>query len=343
MRSAQITIKDIASRLGISPSTVSRALRNHPDISDETKKAVRDLARDLNYEPNAIALSLRSSKSNIIGLIIPEIVHYFFSQVISGIEDVAYDAGYHVMICQSNESYIREVKNVEALLSSRIEGLLVSLSKETRDFSHFKNLSKKNIPIVFFDRICEDMDTDRVVVDDFLGAYLATKHLAGIGCKRIAHLGTTQDLLIGKNRYNGYLKALGEFNLPVDNRLIIRCDNYNAARLVTKRLIYELQPPDGIFAVNDLTAIGACQTIKESRMKIPEDIAVVGFSNGIYSTMCDPPLTTIEQFGYQLGQKSARLILDRILSSEDYPAIIEQIEPQLIIRESTVKKKSYQY
>jgi DNA-binding LacI/PurR family transcriptional regulator len=343
MRSAQITIKDIASRLGISPSTVSRALRDHPDISEETKKTVRRLAEELNYEPNAIALSLQSSKSNIIGLIIPEIVHYFFSQVISGIEDVAYDAGYHVMICQSNESYIREVKNVQALLSSRIEGLLVSLSKETRDFTHFKNLEKKNIPIVFFDRICGEMETDRVVVDDFNGAYMAVGHLAEIGCKRIAHLGTTQDLQIGINRYNGYIKALKDHNLPVDERLIVRCDTNKAARLVTKRLIFELNPPDGIFAVNDLTAIGACQTIKENGLNIPEDIAVVGFSNGIYSTMTDPPLTTVEQFGYQIGQKSASLLFDRILASKDYPAVTEEIETQLIIRGSTVKKKVYPY
>lgn len=341
MRSAQVTIKDIASRLGISPSTVSRALSDHPDISAETKKAVHDLADQLNYEPNAMAQGLRSSKSNIIGLIIPEIVHYFFSQVISGIEDVAYDAGYQVMICQSNESYIREVKNVQALLSSRIEGLLVSLSKETRDFSHFKNLRKKNIPIVFFDRICEEMDTDRVVADDFNGAYMAVKHLVEIGCKRIAHLGTTSDLQIGRNRYDGYIKAMKDHNLPIDTRLIVRCDTYKAARLITKRLIYELNPPDGICTVNDLTAIGACQTIKENGLKIPEDIAVVGFSNGIYSTMTDPPLTTVEQFGYQMGQKSARLILDRILSVQDYPAITERLDTQLITRESTVRKKNY--
>ncbi len=183
MRSSQVTIKDIAAQLGISPSTVSRALKNHPEISVETKQAVKELAKKLNYEPNAIALSLRSSKSNIIGLVIPEIVHYFFSQVISGIEDVAYDADYHVMICQSNESYIREVKNIQTLLSSRIEGLLVSLSKETRDFSHFRNLNKKNIPIVFFDRICEELETDNVIVNDYKGAYEAVEHLIGMGCK----------------------------------------------------------------------------------------------------------------------------------------------------------------
>lgn len=339
MRSSQVTIKDIAAELGISPSTVSRALKNHPEISEETKRAVKELAKKLNYEPNAIALSLQSSKSNIIGLVIPEIVHYFFSQVISGIEDVAYDAGYHVMICQSNESYIREVKNIQTLLSSRIEGLLVSLSKETRDFSHFRNLNKKNIPIVFFDRICEELETDHVIVNDFKGAYDAVEHLINMGCKRIAHLATSQDLIIGRNRYNGYIKALKDNNLTIDERLVVRCDTHKAARLVTKRLIYEIQPPDGIFAVNDLTAIGALQTVKENGLRIPEDIKVIGFSNGIYSTMTDPPLSTVEQFGYLMGQKAARMVLDRILSRENYPVRIEEIETQLIIRESTVKRK----
>jgi len=343
MRSSQVTIKDIAKQLGISPSTVSRALKNHPEISEETKRAVNELAKKLNYEPNAIALSLQSSKSNIIGLIIPEIVHYFFSQVISGIEDVAYDAGYHVMICQSNESYIREVKNIQTLLSSRIEGLLVSLSKETRDFSHFRNLNKKNIPIVFFDRICEELETDHVIVNDYKGAYDAVEHLINMGCKKIAHLATTLDLVIGRNRYNGYIKALEDYALAIDERLIVRCDTHKAARLVTKRLIYEIHPPDGIFAVNDMTAIGALQTIKENGLRIPEDIKVIGFGNGIYSTMTDPPLSTVEQFGYVMGQKAARMVLDRILSRENYPARIEEIETQLIIRESTVKGKLLSY
>jgi DNA-binding LacI/PurR family transcriptional regulator len=343
MRSSQVTIKDIAELLGISPSTVSRALKNHPEISEETKRAVNDLARKLNYEPNAIALSLQSSKSYVIGLIIPEIVHYFFSQVISGIEDVAYDAGYHVMICQSNESYIREVKNIQTLLSSRIEGLLVSLSKETRDFSHFRNLNKKNIPIVFFDRISKELETDHVIVNDYKGAFDAVEHLIDLGCKRIAHLSTTQDLLIGRNRFNGYIDALKKHNLAIDERLIVRCDTHKAARLVAKRLIYEIHPPDGIFAVNDLAAIGALQTVKENGLRIPEDIKIIGFGNGIYSTMTDPPLSTIEQFGYIMGQKAARMVLDRILNQEDYPPRIEEIESQLIIRESTCKKRPSLY
>ena len=213
MRSAQVTIKDIAKQLGISPSTVSRALKDHPEISQATKKAVVELAKKLNYEPNAVALSLRSSRSNVIGLLIPEIVHYFFSQVISGIEDVAHDAGFQVMICQSNESYQREVENVNTLLHSRIEGLLACLSKETKDFSHFRNLLGKNIPIVFFDRTSDELDTDKVKVTDYKGAYDAVKHLIDIGCKRIAHLATSEDLEIGRERYSGFVQALKDFFL----------------------------------------------------------------------------------------------------------------------------------
>jgi DNA-binding LacI/PurR family transcriptional regulator len=341
MRSAQVTIKDIAEKLGISPSTVSRALKDHPDISKATKKAVRELAAELNYEPNAIALSLLSSRSNIIGLIIPEIVHYFFSQVISGIEDVAYDAGYHVIICQSNESYSREAKNVQALLSSRIEGLLLSISKETRDLDHLRNLRKKNIPIVFFDRIPKDFEADHVIIDDYNGAYQATKHLIDVGCKRIAHLGTSHDMGIGRDRYEGFIQALKDHNLPIDERLIVDCDTYKAARLMTRRLIFELNPADGIFAVNDRTAIGALQTARECGKKIPEELAVVGFSNGIYSNMTEPPLTTVEQFGYKMGQEAVRMLLERLFSREDYPPARKVIESQLIIRGSTVKQRSY--
>ncbi len=341
MRSAQVTIKDIARELGISPSTVSKALKDHPDISKDTKMAVRKLAAKFNYKPNALALSLRNSKSNTIGLIIPEVVHFFFSTVVSGIEDVAYDAGYNVMMCQSNESYFREVKNAQALLSSRIEGLLVSVSKDTKDFSHFYNFKKNNIPIVFFDRICEEMETDRVIVDDFKGAYDAVNHLISIGCKRIAHFGTTSDLLIGKYRREGYIQALKDNNLPVDENLILECDSYKAARLITKRLIYERQPPDGIFSVNDLTAIGALQTIKENGFNIPEDFKIAGFGNGNYTTMTDPPLTTVEQYGYKIGEKAATLLLDRLLRGDDYPSITEKIDPQLIIRKSTILRKEY--
>ena len=186
--SSPITIKDIAKALNISASTVSRALKNHPDISRETKNAVNELAAKLRYKPNAVALSLKNSRTNTIGVIIPEVVHYFFSSVISGIEDVTYEAGYNVMVCQSNERYEREVINAQALESNRVEGALVSISKETHDFSHLQYLEDNGIPLVFFDRAPEDLDVDRVIIDDCKAAYNATTHLIETGCKRVAHL-----------------------------------------------------------------------------------------------------------------------------------------------------------
>jgi LacI family transcriptional regulator len=341
MRSAQVTIKDIAEQLGISPSTVSRALKDHPDISKATKKAVKELAEKLEYEPNAVALSLLSSKSNNIGLIIPEIVHYFFSQVISGIEDVANDAGYHVIICQSNESYSREVKNVQALLSSRIEGLILSISKETRDTDHLIHLKKKNIPIVFFDRVPKDFQADHVIIDDFNGAYQAVKHLIDRGCRQIAHLGTSREIGIGKERYEGYIQALKDHRLSINERLVFDCDTYNAARLITRKLLYGSTPVDGIFAVNDRTAIGALQTTKECGIRIPEEMAIVGFSNGIYSNMTDPPLTTVDQFGYKMGHQAACMLLNRLFSREDYPPVKEVIKSELIVRGSTVRQPGF--
>jgi LacI family transcriptional regulator len=236
---------------------------------------------------------------------------------------------------------VREVKNVEALLSSRVEGLVLSLSKETRDFSHFRNLVDKHVPMVFFDRVCQEINTDRVINDDNIGAYKAVTHLISRGCKRIAHLSTSRELLIGKNRYEGYIRALKEHDLPVDERLVVRCDTHQSARLVTKRLVYETSPPDGLFAVNDLTAIGAMQTIKECGLQIPDDIAVVGYGNGNYSTMTDPPLTTVEQYGYQMGEKAMRMLLDRIIGVDDIPARTEEVNTELIVRESTVKKRKY--
>jgi DNA-binding LacI/PurR family transcriptional regulator len=337
MRSAQYTLKDLANRLGISPSTVSKALNNHPEISEATKNAVHKLAKELNYHPNAIALSLKHSRSNIIGLIIPELTHYFFSTVISGIEDVAYDANFNVMLCQSNELYFREVKNTETLLASRIDGLLVSVSKDTKDYSHFKHVLDSNIPIVFFDRIVDEIETDRVIADDYKSSYKAVEHLIKLGKRRIAHLGTNPEINIGKNRLNGYRDALRDNNIQIDERLIVRCDEYESARLIVKRLIYELSPPDSFFAVNDLTAIGTLQTIQECGYKVPDDFAVVGFSNSHYSSMTTPQITTVEQNGYKMGKVAARLLIDRILRHDDYPSITHEIETSLIIRGSTQK------
>jgi len=338
MRSNQITIKDIARILGISPSTVSRALKDHPDINIDTKKAVNELALKLRYQPNAVALSLKNSRSNTIGIIIPEIVHYFFSSVISGIEDVASQRGYTVIICQSNERFAREVANARALLSHRVDGILISISKETNSFDHFVNLQESGIPLVFFDRIAPGINADQVIIDDIDASYNATRHLIETGCKRIAHFAGPQGLVIGRDRLQGYLNALTEVGLPIDNRLIIEADTFEKARNTVMEMLDAGIVPDGIFAVNDMTAIGAMQTILKRGYKIPADISIVGFSDGYLSGITDPHLSSVDQHGYEMGTTAAEILFQRILSEEtEFIPEIKILKADLIVRGSSEK------
>ncbi|MRT93677.1 LacI family DNA-binding transcriptional regulator [Ancylomarina sp. 16SWW S1-10-2] len=336
MRSGQVTIKDIAKELGISASTVSRALKDHPDISVKTKEAVNALAKAWHYKPNAVALSLRSSKSNVIGVIIPEIVHHFFSSVISGIEKIAHVSGYNVMIFQSNESYMRELDNTQALLSSRVEGVLVSMSKETQDLDHFRELRRNGIPIVFFDRICNELSSDNVIVDDFAGAFSAVQYLIDTGCKRIAHLSAPQHLLLGQNRLKGYSQALHKNKLPFDESLVIKCDNFDEAKELVPSLLTLPELPDAIFAVNELTAAGALSVVKKAGLRVPEDISIIGFTDGIVSRVTDPALTTLEQHGHEVGLKATELLLERISGGNmDYEPVTRVVKTSLVVREST--------
>jgi DNA-binding LacI/PurR family transcriptional regulator len=338
MRSNQITIKDIARILGISPSTVSRALKDHPDINSDTKKAVNELASKLKYQPNAVALSLKNSRSNTIGVIIPEIVHYFFSSVISGIEDVASQKGFTVIICQSNESYVREVANARTLLSHRVDGILVSISKETHSFDHFENLQDVGIPLVFFDRIAPEIKADQVIIDDMDASYNATRHLIETGCKRIAHFAGPQGLVIGRDRLQGYINALTEAGLPIDNRLIIEADTFEKARNAVGQMLDAGNVPDGIFAVNDMTAIGAMQTIQKRGYKIPHQISIVGFSDGYLSGITDPHLSSVDQHGYEMGTTAAEMLFHRILfSEEEYIPEVRILKADLIVRGSSEK------
>jgi LacI family transcriptional regulator len=339
MHKGQITIKDIARELGISPSTVSKALKGHRDISSSTKQSVRKLAESWNYKPDQIALSLKSGLSKTIGVIVPEIVHYFFSTVIGGIEDLAYDSGYHVMFCQSSELYAREVKAVDTLLSSRVDGILVSVSKVTDNFDHFRKIQDNGIPLVFFDRICEDIDTDRVIVDDEPGAYEAVSHLISIGCKNIIHLSGPPNLTIGKHRKDGYLRALREHDIPLDENNIIRCDSMEDANLVVPGLINRAHKPDGIFAVNDLTAAAAMKIIKDMGYSVPDDIAVVGFTSGLISDITNPTLTSVEQHGYLIGKEAVRLLIDRIERKHDFPLQTKIIKTELAVKGSTLRNK----
>lgn len=341
MSGTNVTIKDIARKLGVSPSTVSRALKDHPEISPKTKKVVTELANLLGYKPNEIALSLRSKRTKVIGLIIPEIVHHFFSSVISGIEEIAIEEGYNVMIFQSNESYTREVLNTQGLYANRVDGLLVSLAKETKNYEHFRNLQKHEVPIVFFDRICEGLKTDRIIVDDYGGAFEAVEHLIHSGYKKILHLSGSRDLLIGRNRINGYKDALEDNGIDIDENLIVPCDNYETAMKITGDIIDKHPDINAIFAVNDYTAIGAMRAVKRKGKKIPEDIAIMGFTNDISSSLTDPTLSSVDQHGTEVGKEATRLLLKRLKEgdlSEDHTPQTRVVRTDLVIRESTAGK-----
>jgi len=337
MGKENITIKDIARELGISPSTVSRALKDHPDISKATRDAVSELAERWNYRPNPIALSLKSGSSKTIGVIIPDVVHYFFSTVISGIEDVVYQRDYNMILCQSNERWEHEIKNIRTLLSSRVDGILASVAKTTTDFSHYRSILDKDIPLVFFDRAVEELKTDSVVIDDETGAYKAVNHLLRLGKKRIVHLSGPQQLAIGRNRLSGYLKAMKEYRLTPAETDIVKCDDIESAEAVIPGLLKRNPRPDAFFAVNDLTAAQALMIIKRHGLRIPEDIAVVSFTNSQIATLTDPALTSVDQKGYEMGQVAARMLLDRIEKPRG-PLQNRVITSELVVRGSSSAK-----
>ncbi|MGM0551372.1 MAG: LacI family DNA-binding transcriptional regulator [Bacteroidota bacterium] len=338
MRNRQVTIKDIAKLLHISPSTVSRALKDHPDINPETKKNVREMAKKMNYKPNKIALQLLQQESNIIGVIIPEIIHHFFSTVISGIENEANKAGYQIMICQSNESYEREVANVQTLLSSHIDGFIMSLAKTTNDYTHLKQIEEVGVPVVFFDRICDCIKADSILVDDYEGAYKATCHLIEQGCKHLVHLAGPQHLTIGKERKNGFLQALRDNGLPQYVHSVQICDTRDQALKIVPQLLQDHPSVDGIFAVNDMTATGAMNAAKELHKRIPRDIAISGFTDSFIATLTDPPLTSVDQKGFLMGQQAARLLLNRISGKSPEGNVKKVLQTELRIRESSKRQ-----
>jgi DNA-binding LacI/PurR family transcriptional regulator len=311
-------------------------MKDHPDISPATKKQVNDLVEKLKYRPNTVALSLRSRKTKIIALLVPEIVHHFFSSVISGIEEVAQEAGYSVMIFQSNESYEREMAIAQSLASLQVDGLLVSIAKTSKQFGHFKELMSEGIPLVFFDRACEEIESDKVVVDDFTGAFNAVEYLIRTGCKRIAHFATEQHLQIGYQRKRGYISALEKHGIIPDDSLMIKCDTLSEALEMTPRIMRLEKAPDAIFTVNDLTASGVMKALKQLRFRIPDDVSVIGFTDGLVATVIDPTLTSVSQHGFEMGKKAMEMLLYRInVLENDLPARTEVLSTELIIREST--------
>ncbi len=341
VKSGDVTIKDIARELGVSPSTVSRALSGHPDISKATIERVTRLADKYNYQPNSIALSLRSSRTQTIGVIIPEIAHSFFATIISGIEDEAAKHGYTVMLCHTNETYSRELLHTKSLLSHRVDGLLVGVAKSTQNFDHFKPFTDKDLPLVFFDREPHGVEASCIVVDDEEGACLAVSHLIQQGCSKIVHLAGPTGVSTTDGRLRGYYKALDTYGIEKDDSLVMHCeggiDIDEAEQITQQKLIDRKVDFDGIFANNDATAIGAMRALKTAGVKIPVEVAIIGFSDWQIASLVDPPLSSVVQPGYEMGQRAAALFFEK-LTNPQTPAkkITLKLEP--VIRASSKRK-----
>jgi DNA-binding LacI/PurR family transcriptional regulator len=340
MKFEAVTIKDIAKALGLSTSTVSRALRDSYEISPETKKLVLEYAQNINYRPNPIALSLKEKRSRSIGIIVCEIANSFFSQIINGIESIAYDKGYNVIIAQSHESYEREVLNVQYLASRSIDGLLVSVSSETKDLEHLKNLHERGLPIVFFDRIVDEMTTHKVIVDNFKGAYDATDHLVKSGYKCIANLAGSEYLSITKERMNGYRQALADHGREFDPRYIQHCLHggmvYEEVEKALDALLKLEQRPDAILGCADKLTTNCLRYFKKENIKVPDDIALVGFSNLDLTDLLSPSLTVVRQPAFEMGQLSTELLIEQIESKRPVKDFERRVlPPQLFTREST--------
>lgn len=337
-KQSENTIKDIAQKLGISPSTVSRGLKDHPHINEKTKKKIRDTAAKLGYKHNAIAASLRNNKSNTIGLIVPKISMFYQSAVLTAIQNKLHEYKYNLMVCQSNESVDLEIDLVNALYASRVEGLIVSATLNTVDFSHFDVFSKSNSPLVFFDRIPTDYPANKIEGDEFNGGYVATKHLLEQGCRRIAHIGGPLTCNLYRGRFAGYQQALTEYGIAVDKETVFFHDLTAENGLKSGEKLFSLKKhPDGVFACNDTTAVSIIQYAKSLGIQVPGALKVIGYSNGPLSQIVDPPLTSIEQYTNKVGTEAAmmmmNLINDKISRGKPFRKITVPVE--LIKRSST--------
>ena len=337
-----ITIKDIAKALGLSTSTVSRALNGSYEIGTETKKLVLEYAEKVNYRPNPIALSLKEQKSHSIGVVVCEVANNYFSQAINGIESIAYNRGYHVIITQTHESFDRESVNVEHLLSRHVDGLLVSLSAETIDLTQYKYLREKGFPIVFFDRIAEEIDTHKVIVDNFKGTFEATELLVKTGFTKIAHLTNSANLVISRERLNGFKAALDQYGIQLNPEYIKHCDHggmiQEEVEIAVKELLNLDERPDAIFVASDRLTVSCMHILKKLGVKVPDEIAIAGFTNSDEAELFDPPLTVVRQPAFQIGQIATELLIKTIESKRPIEEYTTQIlETELIVRTSSKK------
>lgn len=343
MKFEPVTIKDIGKALGLSTSTVSRALRGSYEISAETKKLVLEYAEKINYRPNPIALSLKERRNHSIGIIVCEIANNFFSQAINGIESIAYNRGYHVIISQSHESYERETVIVDHLASRSVDGLLVSLSSGTKDYTHLKQLYEKGLPIVFFDRIANEIITHKVIADNFKGAYDATEHLIKNGFKRIGHITSAPYLSITVERLEGYKEALRKNNIEYDEKLVQFCNeggmNEDEVEEALKKL-FKLKPKtDALFTGGDRITTTTMQSLQKLNKKIPDDVAVIGFTNTNLADLFNPPLSVVRQPAFEIGQVATELLISMIESKRPVTEFeTRALQTELIVRESSLNK-----
>ncbi|MFC5625158.1 LacI family DNA-binding transcriptional regulator [Algoriphagus winogradskyi] len=339
MRNGKTTIHDIAEKLQVTASTVSRALNNNPRISDATKKRVQKAAKELNYQPNNIASALRSGRSKLIGVVVPTANRNFFSSVIRGIEEIANSLNYKVVISQSYDDYEKEMQTIEALLNVQVDGVIASIGKTTENVDHFKKVIKKGIPLVLFDRVTNELDVSQVVIDDYFGAFQATEHLIQEGCKRIVHFSNSQNINIYKERKRGYEDALLKHGIPVDPELIIfsklqledgrRC----MQEIIDSKIIF-----DAVFSSSDYSIMGAMQVLKENGYKLPQDVKLVGFGDEPFTSFTEPTLTTVNQKSIPMGNITAETFFE-ILNQKDQSNTLSKrtiLKPELIIRNSSL-------
>jgi len=335
--STRTRLKDIARALGLSIPTVSRALRDSHEISADTKKAVIELAKALNYSPNPMAVGLRNRKTFNVGVIIPSLWYYYNSAAVSGMEEVLEAYGYSVMICQTNESYEREVIQVSNLINSRVDGILASISQSTQDHQHFLKAQQEGIPVIFFDRVPDYLGASRIVIDNKAAARKAIRHLFERGRRRIAFIAGPEKLRISQTRYEGYLEAHKAHGIEADPSLVINCNfTKNMGYQATREFLKRHRNVDGLFAINDRTCIGAMAALAEAGIKIPDDVAVVGFNDEPTVQYLSPPLTTIRQPAFEMGKAAAgRFLEERDLNHETFTPATVVLDTQLIVRGST--------
>lgn len=336
----KVTLKQIAKELDVSISTVSKSLRNSSEISEDTRIKVQAFAKLYNYKPNNIALSLKNRKTKTIGVIIPEIVHHFFATIIGGIEQVANENGYSVIVCLSNESFDKEVINMEMLANGSIDGFILALSKETqqrKDFHHITEATSQGMPVVMFDRVTNDIFCDKVIIDDKTAAQDAVNFLIYKGLKKIGLITTVDYVSVGKLRTEGYLLALQQNNIIVNEDYILKIENIENAENEIETFILK-NNLDGIFAVNEVFAVNCIKMATKNNIQVPKNLSVIGFTDGIISKYSTPAITTVSQNGITMGQKAAKLLIDRLENDneEDEFYTTEIVETHLVERESTI-------